>query len=470
MHNWKWVRGLAVNGFLLAVLVSFLLLNQYLTRQQPQGLFTPAQRDYLNLQESRKIVQPAPSWRTLLPGGQAAPAEISEWHNRVRARLVARFDEQEGVGATVYALNFTSEYQLSYSGPEPDTTVELIFPFPPNLVSLHDVVFLVDGTEPEGVSYSPDQLVWQTRLAAGEPHHLLISYQADGANSFVYALNRDQRLDVDVTIEVIGPPGSRTAENSLDATEATQGDMVKTFRWEYSNLIPNRDIRVELPARLSFVQRVAQLQDEFQNLARVSPFLVVLLLVSFAALFYQSGLILRLEVYLLAGWGLALFFPLLTFLSGFVAPVLAAMTAFITTAGLVLTYMGLVGGWQQTWRKTAWLLFLVLGIFSVGQLTPWRGLLLSTGSLLLVGTIMFTYLAPGVRQASAHPIAASFPSTRGGRHCVTCGGVLAPTDAYCPGCGSEAQICHTCPDCGYEQLVLSADRPVHCLHCGAELG
>lgn len=469
MHNWKWLRGLAINGFLLAGLVGFLLLNLYLIEQQPQGLFTPAQREYLNLQESRKIIQPAPSWRTVLPGGETAPAEISEWHNRVQARIVARFDEQEGVGSTVYALNFTSEYQLSYSGPEPDTTVELIFPFPPNLVSLHDVVFLVDGVEPEEVSYSPNQLVWQTRLAAGEPHHLLISYQAYGANSFVYTLNRDQRLDVDVTIEVIGPPGSRTAENSLEATEVTQGDLTKTFHWEYSKLIPTHDIRVELPVRLSFVQRVAQLQDEFQNLARVSPFLVGLLLISVAALFYQSGVILRLEVYLLAGWGLALFYPLLTILSGFVEPTLAAMTAFMTTAGLVLTFLGLVGGWQQTWRKTAWLLFLVLGVFSLGQLTPWRGLLLSTGSVLLVGTIMFTYLAPGVRQASARPLAYSFPSDRGRRHCVACGRELTPTDAYCPGCGSEAQICHTCPGCGYEQIVLSAARPVHCLQCGAEL-
>ena len=44
--------------------------------------------------------------------------------------------------------------------------------------------------------------------------------------------------------------------------ESEDGEL---WTWHYEALIADRNIRLDLPARLSFAQRVAQLQDDFQE-------------------------------------------------------------------------------------------------------------------------------------------------------------------------------------------------------------
>ena len=68
-------------------------------------------------------------------------------------------------------------------------------------------------------------------------------------------------------------------------------------------------------------------------------------LASLAAALYLDGVRLRLASYLLAGCGMALFYPLLTFLGGMVGLALAAVLALALVSGLLVALLGLTAGW-----------------------------------------------------------------------------------------------------------------------------
>ncbi|MCD6344034.1 MAG: hypothetical protein J7M17_00310, partial [Anaerolineae bacterium] len=345
-----------------------------------------------------------------------------------------------------------------YTGPLTTTNIELFFPFPSNLETLHEVSFLVDDVEPSGVGYTMSGIGWNTTLEAGKELQISISYQANGANSFTYALNQNQRSDVDVAFTVVGLTGSEVPQWSLPSTANELTEEGETFTWDYNNLIANRDIRLVLPSRLSFAQRVAQLQDDFLSLAILAPFLVGLALASLSALCHLSDVRLQLPSYLLTGLGLALFYPLLTFLSGLMNVTLAAMLALLIISALVVLFLKRATGRRQVGWGVAWLLLIFLGCFSLGTLTPWRGLLMTVGGLLFVGGFMLLYArrpqppepAPAPEPLAVVPEFAPEPEPEpepeielepepepepAGYHCPRCGLTLADAYHFCPGCG-----------------------------------
>ncbi|HET90863.1 MAG TPA: zinc-ribbon domain-containing protein, partial [Chloroflexi bacterium] len=401
----------------------------------------------------------------------------------VRAALDARYEEQDGVVVTVYDLDFEAEYHLTYPGPAITTTVELFFPFPANLETLHDVQFLVNGAEPAEVRYSLEGIRWQTELQAGQECDLAISYRADGVSSFIYALDRGRRADLlDVRIAVQNLPGSQVPEHGLPVTDHIPGNDGDLFAWEYANLIPSRSIQVNLPAQMGFAQRVEQLQKDFHILAGLAPFLVGGFLLSLAGLLHLRGTHLPLTVYLLTGCGLALFYPLLTFLSGLVHVILAAGVSFLLVSGLVLLFLGLTAGWRQTAGRIGLLLLIFLGLFSLGTLTSWWRLLLTGGGLLLIGAFMVQYARrspPSEESATSTPFteeqpSASLPETAPAPesshcHCPHCGRELADDHAFCPGCGHDVQSFHRCAVCGHQQFVPPSIPAAHCVRCGRAL-
>ena len=517
-------KRLVLNGFLLISLIALLLAYAAIVADLPAQMLTPAQHAFLSYNRGRLIIQDAPLWNALLPGDQIQPAPLSAWGTRVRATLDARYEEKGGISATVYDLDFTSEYQVAYPDTAVTTTVELYFPFPSNLETLHDVRLLVDGTEPPGVTYTLDGIRWSTEVAAGDEYEILVGYKADGATSFAYTLNHDRRSEVlDVTITVRGLDGSQVSAGALPPTGHKTGEANDTFVWEYVNLVPSRDIRLELPTRLGFAQRVAQLQGDFRALARLAPALVGLFLASLAGLLRLADIRIRLTSLLLVGTGLALFYPSLTLLSGLVEVFLAAPIAFLVISGLVLVFLGLSIGWKATWWRVALLLLDFLGIFSMGLLTPWRGLLLTGGAILLVGTFMLHYAhyarskapqapamtstedmadAPSANafvadvfvadapiaddlvageptddelaagEPAAHPPDNRVEKTiheQAPRHCPRCGRALGDDHVFCPGCGFDVHPLWRCDNCGHEQFSLAELDLTHCVHCGEPL-
>ncbi len=474
---------LLVNVVLLMGLVGLLAAYLAVVVDLPSRVYTVAQREYLSYNYGRSITQAAPTLAIVETKDQVEATILAARESRVRATLDARYEEREGVSVTVYDLEFCSEYIVAYPGSNVTATVTLFFPFPSNLETLHEVSFLVDGEEPPEAQYTLQGIGWQTEMEAGKEHRIAISYQADGANSFSYGVAQGQRSDVlDVTVTVLGLEGSEVSRTSLPTTGRDVVDRGETFTWDYAGLIANRDIRLTLPSRLSFAQRVAHLQGDFSRMAVFAPFLVGLFLASLAGLLRLGGVSLRLESYLLMGCVLALFYPLLTFLSGVIDLVPAASLAFLIVSGLVLLFLGLMGGWRQTWWRGGLLLVIFLGIFSLGMLTPWRGLLFTGGALLLLGTFMIAY-ARQPKVTEPEPVSPEAPEPEPmtetsppeevpepiSRHCPHCGRGLAEDHQFCRGCGREISYFRTCAQCGHEQYVSPDLEAAHCVHCGSLL-
>jgi hypothetical protein len=473
--------GSSVNALLLVGLLGLLLANLVVVGDLPARVYTAAQMEFLNYNLRRDVLQTAPVYNVVSAEGDVSTTILPVEASRVEAILIAEYEEKEGVSVTVYDLRFQGEYQLSYSGPGPATTVELFFPFPSNLETLHDVRFIVDGEEPVDAQYSTQEISWLTMLETGEQHVVEISYKADGATSFTYALPRERRADIDVTVQISGLQGSQVPSSSLPPTSTEMPAGGEVLEWGYTNLIANRDIRVDLPRRLSFAQRVAQLEDDFRFLAAIAPFVVGLFLFSLAAVLRPTGVRLQMHNYLLVGCGLALFYPGLTFLSGLVPVGLAAVFALLPVSGMLLAFLASTVGWRQTLWRVGPLLVIFLGLLSLGMLTPWRGLFLTVGGLALVGTYMLLYSQNSTEEeAESVPDSSSEPvlvQTSAGverqpepeRHCLYCGRELLDEYRFCPGCASNAQSFKRCEQCSHEQFLPPDLEQVHCTHCGEPL-
>ena len=495
MLTFKRIRNSSVSGLLLLSLVGLLIAYLIVVGNLPSWarvpqaypryswIYTRAQQEFLEYNSRRDVSQLAPTLNYIQPSGKIPPLSLPVQRNHVRATLDARYEEQGGVSVTVYDLDFYSKYHIVYTDPTP-TTLEVTFPFPTNLETLHRVRFLVDGEEPSEAKYTTQAITWQTVLEAGQEREIVISYRADGANSFSYGLHHNQRSDVEVTAKVVDLVGSEVAKASLPASASEVTDKGEVWTWDYAGLIADRDIQLTLPSRLSFAQRVAQLQDDFGALARLSPFLVGLFLASLAGVLRLSGVPLPLEGYLLIGCGLALFYPLLTFLSGMVTLALAAALALLLVSGLLIAFLSLTAGWRRIWWRIGVLLVIFLGFFSLGLLTRWQGLLMTGGSLLLVGTFMLLYARrPATPEPEPMPILTEdvpepevpplpeeeAPPEPANHHCPYCARTLDDDYSFCPGCGQDTSRVRRCADCGHQQFMPQEVESIHCVRCGAPL-
>jgi hypothetical protein len=505
MRTEKRHRRMALSGILLVGLVGLLVFNLAIVIDLPSRVYTADQLAYVEYNRGRIISQVAPTWNILTDEGTVQPVLPSDIReNCVRAVLSARYEEMDRITVPVYDLDFRGEYHLVYDGPA-GTIVQLYFPFPDNLETLHEVQLMIGDEEPPEVQYTTSGISWQEVLQTGDERRVLITYQADGASSFTYGLEHGQRSDLDVAITVEGLVGNTVPSSSLPATshEATgDGELVT---WDYTKLIIDRDIQLTLPAQLSFAQRIAESQDHFRLLAGLAPFLVGLFLVSLAAVFLLGRVHLRVESYLLAGCGMALFFPLLIFLSGITGLIPAALLALLVVSGLLLVFLSLATSWQESRGRVGLLLLIFLGFFSVGLLTPWSGLMLTTGGLLLVGVLMLAYARrppapereplPSLEEASKPmrsqpqddvgaepepaealdetiPEAVATPSSEEsavpptGLYCPRCACGLAEDYRFCPACGHDTNELSRCASCGVRQFVPAEIETAHCLHCG----
>ena len=360
-----------INGLLLLSIAGLLLVYFFTVTELPDRIYTHEQQEYLTYNSSRSVAQSAPTWNFLSSSsveGDGLDTDtlsvMPSRESRVEAILSARYEEQQGVSVTVYDLEFQGEYLLA-STASSDIEVELYFPFPGNLETLHDVRFEVDGAEPSDVTYTTQAISWRTTLQSGDTHQVDISYKANGANNFAYGLPHDQRSKIDVVVTIAGLSGSSVPRTSLPATDnASTGDS-ETFTWDYMGLIANRDIQISLPTQMSFAQRIALLQDDFRALASLAPFLVGLFVVCLAGLFSLKGLRMPLEGYLLAGLGLALFYPLLTFTSGMIGIIPAAVVTVVVISALLFIFLGFAAGWAKTWQPVGMLLLVFAGFSSL---------------------------------------------------------------------------------------------------------
>jgi len=484
------LKRISVIVTLIAIIVGVLAVYRSAAEALPSHLYTPEAIEFITANETRRIYQLAPTWNLLGSAYPGLPMSFPGQESCVVATLHARFQDFENTTVTLYDLAFRGEYVLAHSGPD-SLLLEVYFPFPSNLQTLHEVTFLVDGEEPEDVSYGLDGIRWQSILEPGDERRILVAYQADGASSFTYALQHGTRADVEVKILIDGLSGSQVPSTSLAASSIDAEGESEVFTWAYKGLIPDRDIQVWLPTGRDLTQRLLQLQGDFRNLAAAAPFLVALYVMSLAGVFHFSGVRLRVEGYLLAGLAAALYFPALTFLSAVVPLIAAFALAFSSITGLVLAFLAAMAGRRRTWWRGGLVSVACLGLLSFGLLTPWRGLSASLGGSLLVGTFMLLLVkhraasplqpvagGPMGNEPETHEVLElpSIPQAPGSPdklpsllYCPHCGHVLELRFRFCPGCGQDTLRIGRCRACGYAQVGPADSSPQFCLSCGTPL-
>jgi hypothetical protein len=298
-----------------------------------------------------------------------------------------------------------------------------------------------------------------------------------------------------VELAIAGLTGSDIPRLSLPTTGVTisESGSGETFLWQYDDLVANRDIHLTLPQRLSFTQRIAALQDDFQAMGSLAPLLLIIFVAATVVVFYWYQINLSLPNHLLMGLGFILFYPLITFLSGLVGAIAAALLSAVIIVGLLLLFVKQVTQVRQAVYWTAWLLFVLLGVMSLSMLTPWRGLLVTSGGVLLMAGWMAAYvrrpLPPAIQETTESSeveqeitpepefeVASTLEPTPSPpvepapfqAHCPQCGRGLTDDYAFCPGCGYDGQHIYRCTRCSHEQVI--ADQAIgFCVHCGQKI-
>jgi hypothetical protein len=499
----RWLSSAALLVMLGVLVVAYVVVTSDFAAE----IYTPGQQQALIVHRRLHLTQSAPVSNfyrgyvgdelVVLEANEAdAPgiaATMGATDCRVRAALDARYEQVEGFTTTVYDLDFEGTYTLRYAGAVPTTTLELIFPFPAGLDTLNQVYFLVDGEEPSGVQYSLNNITWWTEMASGDEREVIVRYRARGVGSFRYALEHNRRLEnLDVEITVQGLGGSEVVDGSLPTTafeDAEDGEQIlrEKFAWRYEALIADRDVQVELPTRMSFLQRVEQLREPMRRIALASPLLVAGFVGCLAGLHRLSGIQLPLQHHLLAGLGFFMFYPALTFLSGALELPWAVALASVVVTGLLVAFLGFAAGWRRTWWQVLLLCAVFLGLFSLGAMSQLRGLLFTTGGLLLVGAFMLLVARRRVERSNLQSQIPDLESVRESdsvdepktepekpelraRYCPHCGAELDEAFAFCPACGHDAKPFRRCPACGTEHYVSPDVDLSHCPACGERMG
>jgi hypothetical protein len=505
------LKRLSLSTVLGLILMSLIIAFVAVVGNLRTQVYTPSQRHFIEENVYKTIAQRGVEVNFVASAGALMPASIGALDNHINAELVVHYEDREGITLTFYNLDFVGLYRVANTAQAMNSetqaeevststiTAELFFPFPGTVDMLHNVQFLVDGEEPADAQYSLQGIRWQTTLSPEEEREIEVRYKAKGVGSFAYSLDHNRRIrSLDAEIKVRGVAGTEVPNHALVPSAHTPSDDGDVFSWRYQGLIADQDIAIELPAQLSLSQKVEKMSSLFAGLSFLAPALMVSFLACLAVALRLSEVRLRLEHYLLMGLGFFLFYPLLIFLASVLGLTAAAALSLLVIGGLILAFLRKVKSNSQLWVYAALLLVVFLGLFSLGLLTRWRGLLLTAGGILLVGFFMqlaarlkakeppsppapLEEEAPTVVEAVAEveveaeieetaeeeePIAQVIEETFE-KFCPRCGRGLLPDYTFCPGCGHDERSFLACEHCGRQHYVTDRESLAFCPSCGS---
>ncbi len=123
---------------------------------------------------------------------------------------------------------------------------EIIFPLPPQVISLSGLSVTVNGQRSDAVILGDGKLVWHGRLQAGAPVPMEITYTAVGKG--VYALQVPPGGILDTFKIDLASVGSdvRMLELSLQPTELRREGGKTFYKWDYQNLLSGRPIALDV--------------------------------------------------------------------------------------------------------------------------------------------------------------------------------------------------------------------------------
>ncbi len=502
-------------GFILVAVLAVMMvgvIGMTAGLSATRSYYTADEEQWLTENRQRQMVQAAPTINAYKYEGStsgivdfydsdkpiaAPPIATGARESRVTADLKVSYKQQGGATVTAYDLQFNAAYLINNPAAQ-QVILDLVFPFPQNAAVLSEVNFEVDGVEPADVSYSMQYIRWRAVLEPGKDYKIEIHYRAEGVGSFGYGLPSAQRIrDFDLQVTIQGASEINIPESALGPTEQKDEDGKKSLTWRYNDVITNRSVQIELPARpsLAFAQKVEKLGDFFINLALAAPLMTVFFLLCLWVIARLESLRVAAENHVLLGIGFFLFYPLFIFSAGFLELPLAYIIALVVAGAMVLAYGVRVFSKRLAAIYLVPLLVVFFGLMT-RALTVERfvdfGLMLVVSGVVLVALFMWRIgqarklmatspeppagPAPVVGQApstpatpvqeAAKPAPAQAPRPPSPeRYCAHCGKRVEPGFKFCPHCGEDAQVLHKCAACGLEYIPAEG-MPAYCPACG----
>jgi len=391
--------------------------------------------------------------------------------------------------------------------PEP-VKVSVFFPYPANADTIPDATVTVDGKEPDDAKFSQRGVGFVVELKPGQKREIKVSYRAFGTEDFRYALedgNRIRHLDFTlVTTDASRRPVVPLAASLRPSEPLTLEGGGYSAKWVYDNLLTGRDIMIEMP--MSVVR--SDLSDRSRDLVPVAAAVAVLFALVLLFAGRAAGKPVGAGEIVLVVLAIAVFYPMLVFLSRHFSVSIAFAGAFIVTGVLVMSALRREHGMGFALRTGGFAMVAVLGLLSLAAIAgEGAGTLVTLSAVLLVAFAI--RVAPALRPETPAPPppppaaardavtergeetwgeddaeeGAETPEQRSSaelptaaveaepappeRFCAYCGCAVEPDFEYCPRCGKGQELTVCCAACGFEVCRECGPAYRFCPNCGS---
>jgi hypothetical protein len=309
------------------------------------------------------LVQPQPrlGWRR----SDAATVELSTGElatSTVNIALDAQYRRRGITEYPAYLADFAADYSFRNPSPHP-IFVAFNIGLPVDRASLMvtDLALLVDGAEDAShTSYAAEGIAWNGELAGGKDVIFSVKYRARGLERLSYALGSSavsmgpvNKFELNMTVR--GVPGQIDYPvGAMSPTDKVEIEGGQVLTWKVDNLLSSFDVGVVLPDRSGLTRALHKL---INNAPFYYLFYALALLYAFAKVGTRAR---TLHLFALSG-GYFLYFPLATYLTGYVAWPLACTLALAGISALAIAHaMRFVSIASALWVALAQIFFLAV--------------------------------------------------------------------------------------------------------------
>jgi len=152
---------------------------------------------------------------------------------------------------SIYEARFTATVKAvspSRAGATPENGAEcrIVFPLPPQIISLADLTVVVDGKPSNAVWLDEGRLVWHGMLDGADGDQVMLTYTAVGKGVYAMDVPPGGILDVFKMVLTVRKSNVQMLELSLQPTEKRAGSEGMVYTWDYKRLMFGRPVRVDV--------------------------------------------------------------------------------------------------------------------------------------------------------------------------------------------------------------------------------
>ena len=176
------------------------------------------------------------------PGPAAAQAVIRSYNAWIE--LMPRLSIGTPTPESIYQLDFKASIEAEPASG--DVQSQILLPIPPEIVSLSNLEYKINGERCDDFSLREGYLVLQGRLVENEPSQVEVTYSAVGKGIFILGKPAGRVVDVFKASLVTHKSDIRMLELSLQPNEVEHGANITTYKWDYPRLLVARPIIIDV--------------------------------------------------------------------------------------------------------------------------------------------------------------------------------------------------------------------------------